>query len=148
MDDIGVGDGPGRFGWLFWDPDNNGNAVNLEANLRNRCNAWQEFKDACDGDTTLTPDSWISGDSDPSVPPGVMDALEDLRKEGRWVSVPIWDQFEACNDMLPECDCRPGEQLVAHIVGFALVEITDVSLSGDPKTISAKFHGFYNGCGE
>jgi hypothetical protein len=50
--------------------------------------------------------------------------------------------------MLPECDCRLGEQLVAHIVGFALVEITDVSLSGDPKTISAKSHGFYNGCGE
>jgi len=148
MDDIGVGDGPGRFGWLFWDPDNNGNAVNLEANLRNRCNAWQEFKDACDGDTTLTPDSWISGDSDQSVPPGVMDALEDLQKEGRWVSVPIWDQFEACDDMLPECDCRLGEQLVAHIVGFALVEITDVSLTGSPETISAKFHGFYNGCGE
>ena len=76
----------------------------------------------------MTPDSWNSGDSHQSqAPPGVMDALEDLRKEGRWDSVPIWDQLEACNEgsnTLPECDSRPGEQLVAHIVGFALVEIT------------------------
>jgi hypothetical protein len=146
MEDIRVGDGPGMFGWLYWDPDNNGSAVNLEYNLRNACTAPSNFKNACDPeDTTLDVGDWISGDSGQSVADGVRDAVEELEVGQRYINVPVWDQFEACNDMPPECDCHPGKQL-ARLAGFATVDITEVSLTGSPKTISAKFIAFNTIC--
>lgn len=147
--DIRVADSPGQFGWLFWDPDNNGNAVNLEVNLGNRCNVQQKFKDACDGSRKLTSGSWVSGAS--GEMPAVKDAVEEL--VGSYYPVPVWDRFELCGSEV--CDsCKSGTK-VAHIVGFALMEITEVHLSpgnpdlpSKPKTISAKFRGWYDGCSE
>jgi hypothetical protein len=144
MDDIRVGDGPGMFGWLYWDPDSQGSAVNLEANLQDRCNAYLEFKDACDNEeTALKPGVWISGDSGQSVASGVRQATEALI--GARYPVPVWDQFAACNDMPGSCNCKPGSQL-AHIVDFALIEVVEVNLTSNPKTISARFIEFYRGC--
>ena len=138
-----VGGAPGQFGWLFWDPDNNGNAVNLEANLRNRCNAQQKFKDVCDGSHKLTSGSWVSGVPGETMANDVRDEVAALM--GGYYPIPVWDEFEACEDT--GCYCKPGTKVI-RIVGFALMEITEVKLTGDPKTISAKFRGWYDGCDE
>jgi hypothetical protein len=150
IEDIHIGSEPGQFGWLFWDPDNQGSATNLIANLSNRCNAWAQFEDACDStETTLTGNRWVTGDTGWSVASGVGDALVELRKGD--YAIPIWDRFEECNDIKgPGCpDCQPGHGLY-HIVGFALVRITDFKLTGDmhERYISAKFKEFYVGCPE
>lgn len=149
MEDIRIGDGPGMFGWLYWDPDNNGSAVNLEYNLRNACDeVVNQFENACDPeDTTLDSGDWISGDSGQSVASGVRQAVEDLEVGDKYINIPIWDEFASCSPTPPEpdCACKPGTQL-AHIVGFATVDITEVSLTGNPKTISAKFIGFNSIC--
>jgi Flp pilus assembly protein TadG len=153
MPDIRIGTGSSQFGWLFWDPDNNGSAVNLEENIKHPCNALREFKDACDGDTALTPDSWVSGDSGESVASNVRDALMALKDSGYIVPIPVWDQFVPCNDMPGWCGCEHGSEVV-HIVAFANVKITKVCLtSGTPgcdppgaKYVSGTFHGWYDGC--
>jgi len=143
LGDIRVGSGPGYFGWLYWNPDNNSNTVNLEANLGNRCNARQKFRDACDGNHKLASGSWVSGFSGEAVADAVRDEVKAL--VGRYYPVPVWDRFELCNPNV--CGCKLGTQVV-HIVGFALMEITEVKLTSNPKTISAKFRGWYNGCND
>ncbi len=152
MEDIRVGDGPGMFGWLYWDPEGNGSAEVLEYNLEHGCDAaLEQFKNACDPeDTTLNSGDWISGDSGESVANEVREEVALLK--GKYINIPIWDQFEACNDMPGWCDCKSGMQL-AHIVGFAVVNITEVHLApgnpdlpGNPKTISAEFIEFSDSC--
>jgi len=133
---------PGQFGWLYWDPDSNRDAVNLGANLKNRCNAGQKFKDACDGSRRLASGSWVLGVSGKTIAEDVKDEIGGLVGRG-YYPVPIYDQFELCDPAV--CDCKSGTQVV-HIVGFALMEITEVKLIGDSKTISTKFHGWYEGC--
>ena len=155
MVDIRGGEGPGQFGWLFWGPDKiDGKEPNsaqaLSIYLKDPCRAWEKFQDACDGDTTLTPDSWVWGDGGQSVSAGVEGALDYLMDQDTAVPVPIWDEFAQCNDLKAagECDlCKPGSK-VAHIVGFAMVRITEYDLTGNPKTVSGTFEGFWHGCDE
>jgi hypothetical protein len=151
MEDIHIGSEAGQFGWLFWDPDSQGSAVNLVANLWDRCNAWAQFEDGCDStETTLTSDRWVTGDTGWSVASGVGDALEKLEEGGHY-NIPIWNEFQECNDIKgPDCpDCQPGHGLY-HIVGFAKVQITDFKLTGSmhERYISARFIEFYDGCPE
>jgi hypothetical protein len=140
MVDIRFGGGPGTFGWLYWDPLENGNAGYLESNLENPCRVAEEFKNACDyTDITLDVGDWVAGDTGESVSIGVRHAIT----EGQYIRIPLWDRFEACNEI--GCACQPGSQ-AAHVVGFAIVEVTDVDLIGSPKTISAKFVRMDEGC--
>jgi hypothetical protein len=150
MVDIRIGEGPGMKGWLYWDPEDNGSAPNLRDNLQNPCNALTQFKNACDPeDTTLNSGDWISGDSGESVASEVRQEVEDLI--GSHIRIPIWDQFEECNKMPGWCQCEPGSN-VAHIVGFAIVKVTEEHLTGNPdlptnpKTISAEFIEFDDSC--
>jgi hypothetical protein len=144
MDDIRIGDGPGMFGWLYWDPDSQGSATNLRDNLRDACNSLTQFRNACyPEDTTLNSGDWITGDSGESVASHVRGEIEDL--VGHHIRIPVWDQFEACNDMPGWCQCNPGAQVV-HIVGFAIVKVTEESLTSNPKTISAEFIEFDDSC--
>lgn len=139
--DVRVGDKPGQFGWLFWDPDEPGagSAGILRANLRDRCRT-EAFQDACDRAGRLKPGVWAWGDDGEMA--GAME--EAKRLEGHYFPIPVWDEFKLCN--VAECDhCQPGRK-VTHIVGFVLMEITEVNLTGSPKTISVKFRGWYNGC--
>jgi len=150
--DIRIGDGPGQFGWLYWkhhkdDPaePEPGSAEALEANLRNPCNA-KDFQNPCNGSRKLGLGSWVWGDDGQMI--GVEDDVEAL--VGAYYPVPVWDEFELCNKLMNQgrCGyCKPGTK-VARIVGFALMEITEVNLNKTPKTISAKFRGWYGGCGE
>lgn len=152
LTDVRLGDGPGHFGWLFWRPDEPGAASTpiLARNLLDRCRA-RNFRDACDGNAELTSGSWVWGDSGEMM--GVEDEVEAL--VGGYYPIPVWDEFEPCNVLRAQgrCNyCVPGTKVV-HIVGFALMEITEVYLSpgnpdlpGNPKTISAKFRGWYGGC--
>lgn len=144
VEDIRVGSGAGQFGWLFWQPDDPGagSVPVLEANLGDRCNA-KAFQDACDGSAGLRAGSWAWGDD------GEMAGAEDemIKLVGSYYPVPIWDEFTSCNSLHSrgECGgCAPGSKVV-RVVGFALMEITEVDLSGG-KVISARFRGWYDGC--
>lgn len=148
MENILVGAESSNFGWLFWDASGTPDANTLRANLQNRCDAPANFEDACDQeDTALTPDSWITGAT------GWMSAVEgDVEAlRGQRFPVPVWDDFGNCGDLRDEgCNCpTPGNDLY-HIVGFALVEITEVDLTGasENRHISAKFRGWWHGCDE
>ena len=137
--DIRIGDAPGQFGWLFWryEPGVTSTPI-LARNLLDRCQA-RNFQDACDGSARLTSGSWVW------VGPGEEVAVRDEVKKlvGGYYPVPVWDEFKLCGD---GCGyCKRGTKVV-HIVGFALMEITEVKLAGDPKTISAGFRGWYGGC--
>lgn len=145
LPDIRIGSGPGQFGWLFWQPDDPGagSVPVLIENLQDRCNA-KDLRDACDGSISLGPDSWVWGDA------GEMAGAEIEMKKyvGAYYPIPVWDEFEACNVLQAQgrCPfCKPGTK-VAHIVAFALMEIVEVNLDGSPKTISARFRGWYDGC--
>jgi len=79
-----------------------------------------------------------------------MVGAEDEAKKliGGYYPIPVWDEFEPCNALQSagRCGgCKPGSKVV-HVVGFALLEITKVDLDGSPKTISARFRGWYGGC--
>lgn len=148
--DIRIGDGPGQFGWLFWkvhkdspsEPEP-GSIPALEANLHNPCAA-KDFQNPCNGSTKLGVGSWVWGDDGEMI--GVEDDVEALI--GTYYPIPVWDEFKPCNSLMAagRCGyCKPGTK-VAHIVAFALMEITEVKLTGHPKTISAEFRGFYGGC--
>ncbi|MFB0536889.1 MAG: TadE/TadG family type IV pilus assembly protein [Anaerolineae bacterium] len=151
--DIRQGDGPGQFGWLFWNPDppGAGSQQTLEYNLEHPCDAWRYFKDGCyEEEDSLGPGSWIYGDTgEVSAVQGDIEALK-----GTSVPIPIWDQFVKCSPLPPGVDCPDcAGQSVVHIVGFAFMEITDVQFSPPnsnftppEKTISAKFMGMYDGC--
>ena len=117
-----------QFEWLFWEPDMN--VPILESNLLNACNA-KRFQDACDGSEGLKPGSWVR------IAGGEMVGIQDETKTliGYYYPVPVWDKAGTCADAK-----------VVRIVGFALVEITEVNLEGSPKTINAKFRGWYEGC--
>ena len=146
MPDIRIGPGHSQFGWIYWDPEDNGSQVNLEANLQNACSGPNQFKNGCDPeDTTLNIGDWISGDSGQSVGDDVRDEVEAL--QGKYIRIPIWDRFENCNAMPPEeeCNCREGKDVV-HIVGFAVVDIVEVNLTSNPKVIKANFIMFDEGC--
>lgn len=144
MPDIRIGPGQSQFGWIYWDPDENGSQVNLEANLANACSGPNEFKNACDPeDTTLNIGDWIAGDSGQTVGNDVRDEVVALK--GKYIRIPIWDQFENCNVMPGWCDCRTGKDVV-HIVGFAVVDIIEVDLTSNPKVIQANFIMFDQGC--
>jgi len=143
--DIRIGIGSGQFGWLFWLPDDPGagSVPVLETNLSDRCKA-KVFRDACDGSAGLDPGSWAWGDD------GEMVGAEEEAKKlvGGYFPVPVWDEFEACNVLHAQgkCPyCKPGSKVV-HVVRFALLEIVAVDLGGSPKTISARFRGWYEGC--
>lgn len=148
--DIRIGVGSGQFGWVFWkshkdDPSEPepGSVPALEANLRNPCNA-KDFQDSCDGSPQLGLGSWVWGDSGQMA--GVLTDEEFIRKYiiGAYYPVPVWDTFKPC-DQVEGCGCTPGTKVV-HIVKFALMEIAEVNMTGNPKTISAKFRGWYDGC--
>jgi len=142
MEDIRIGEGAGMFGWLYWDPDENGNAGYLEANIHDPCVGVAGFKNACDPkDTTLDVGDWVSGDSGESVSKGVRTEVE--KRVGQYIRIPLWDRFAACGEM--SCGCQPGSQ-AAHIVGFIIVEVTEVNLTASPKTISATFVRIDDGC--
>jgi hypothetical protein len=147
--EIRIGTGSSQFGWLYWDPDEGGDAVYLEQSLRNGCSTWGGYKNVCDNtDLTLNALDWIGGDSGESVADGVRDAVDDLEPGGRYISIPVWDEFEACNILQGEgrCDdCKPGTEAV-HIVGFVTVDITEVSLTSNPKTITTRFIEFNDIC--
>jgi hypothetical protein len=145
MPDIRIGPGSSQFGWIYWDPDENGSQVNLEANIRNACSGPDQFKNGCDPeDTTLSIGDWIAGDSGQTVGDDVRDEVEAL--EGKYIRIPIWDRFENCNDMNPPpCDCREGKDVV-HIKGFVILEVTGVDLTSNPKVIEANFIMFDQGC--
>jgi Flp pilus assembly protein TadG len=152
LTDIRIGDGPGQFGWLYWkvhkdspsEPEP-GSVQALEVNLRNACNA-KDFQNPCNGSRKLGLGSWVWGDPGESVADDVRDEVEGL--VGTYYPVPVWDEFELCNTLMQagRCGyCKTGTK-VAHIVAFALMEITEVNLNRNPKTISAKFRGYYDGC--
>jgi Flp pilus assembly protein TadG len=153
--DIRGGEGPGQYGWLFWGPEKvDGKEPNSEQALsilvQNPCKALSHFQDACDGDTSLTSDSWVWGDGGQSVGAAVGGSLDVLIASGVALPVPIWREFRTCNDLQAEGECplcKPGSK-VAYIVGFALVKITDYSFTGEggEKTVSGTFEGFYTGC--
>ena len=144
--EIRIGTGSSQFGWLYWDPDEGGDAVYLEQSLRDGCSTWDGYKNACDNtDLTLNAGDWIGGDSGQTVKDQVRKAIEDLEWGDRYISIPVWDQFLACKDAPPECDCKVGTEVV-HIVGFVTVDITEVSLTSSPKTITARFIEFNDIC--
>jgi len=144
MPDIRIGPGESQFGWIYWDPDDNAPAVSLEENLRNACSGPNEYKNGCDPeDTTLSIGDWIAGDSGQTVGDDVRDEVEALK--GKYIRIPIWDQFENCNVMPGWCDCREGKDVV-HIVGFVVVDVIDVDLTSNPKIIQANFIMFDQGC--
>jgi hypothetical protein len=147
MPDIRIGPGQSQFGWLYWDPEDNGSAVKLEYNLKNACSGPNEYKNGCDPtDTSLNKGDWISGDQGQSVGDDVRDEVEALA--GRYIRIPVWDWpdgFQDCNVMPEWCDCTPGK-VVVHIVDFVIVEITGVDLTSNPKIIKAKFIRFDDGC--
>ena len=59
--------------------------------------------------------------------------LERMKHETKVYRIPVWDVAEGT-----------GSNVVYHVVGFALVKIKDYDLGGNPKTISAIFHGWTN----
>jgi hypothetical protein len=140
MVDIRFGGGAGTFGWLFWDPLKNGNADYLRANIENPCRVAEEFRDVCDStDTALDVGDWVAGDTGETV-----SAQAEMEKKiGHRVRIPLWDRFERCSEI--GCDCQPGSQAI-HVAGFAIVEVTDVNLTGSPKTISARLIRMDEGC--
>lgn len=140
MVDIRFGGGPGTFGWLYWDPIENGNAGYLRDNIENPCRVTEEFRDVCDAtDTVLNVGDWVAGDTGETASAQAEMAL----KVGYRVRIPLWDRFETCSEI--GCACQPGSQ-AAHVVGFAIVEVTDVNLTGSPKTISARLVRLDEGC--
>jgi len=157
LGDIYNGAGSGNFGWLRWNDDKGGNpASNSQQALAERLNNPQtslsEFKNAANNeDTHLSVGDWVYGDEGVSIGKDVKDAINDL--EGQRIRILVWDQSGggSPSDGSPG-ECK-GDNCSYHVVGFALVVLTDLDgdgkifdPSGKDKTIEAKFIGFDDSC--
>jgi hypothetical protein len=115
MNDIMSGVAPGNFGWLRWSSSQSqGSAGDLADMLSDPTLSLSTYQNPMDeSDTTLNAGDWVWGNTGVSASSQVRDALDDL--VGRQVRVPVWDIAGE----------TPGIGARYHIVGFALVSITD-----------------------
>jgi hypothetical protein len=141
---IREGTGAGNFGWLRWTDDSDylGFNPNSEeylaeelANPRLAFNDYREPEHKDPNDTVINMADWVWGLTGNVNSNGVARTeLERMKNEEKEYRVPVWDTAEGT-----------GSNTVYHIVGFALVKLTDYDLTGNPKTISAEFRGWANG---
>jgi hypothetical protein len=133
--DIMNGSGSGNFGWLRWPTRTSaGNEGYLDESLNDAALAATDFEDACEaGDTAINAGDCVWASSGLSGSSDVRFTLEAL--EGQDIRVPVYDTATGT-----------GVNDYYHIVGFAIVRITDFQLAGQDR-ITAQFVRWDNeGC--
>jgi hypothetical protein len=129
--DIYNGSGSGNFGWLHWPEDTRaGNEGYLINELYNPNLAATDFEDACESekpsDGVLNAGDCVWGSTGISGSSDVKTALDYLITQP-YIRIPVWDTAGAT-----------GSNGYYHIIGFALVRLTDYDLDNE-KRISAQF---------
>jgi len=121
------GSGSGNFGWLRWPTRTSaGNEGYLDESLNDAAMAATDFEDACEaGDTAINAGDCVWASSGLSASSDVRFTLEAL--ENQDIRVPVWDSATGT-----------GVNDYYHIVGFAIVHITDFQLAGQDR-ITAQF---------
>ncbi len=134
MEDILNGEAPGNFGWLRWPEDHSwGSEPHLADMLNDPSLSTTMYENPDDpSDVALNVGDRVWGNSGVSGGVHVREALENL--EQRYIRVVIWDTVEGT-----------GINAKYHVVGFAVVAITDWDLHGQDR-ISAKFIRMDNSC--
>jgi len=143
VDNIREGTGSGNFGWLRWTDDTDAIESNPNseeylaeelANPRLAMHDYREPEHKDPNDTAININDWVWGLTGNVNSNGVARTeLERMKHETKVYRIPVWDVAEGT-----------GSNVVYHVVGFALVKIKDYDLGGNPKTISAIFHGWTN----
>jgi Flp pilus assembly protein TadG len=139
--EVRIGDGPGMFGWLYWDPNDQPSQDTLEANLGQPCLISERYLNACNpADNQLSVGDYVVGSTGETVSDGVRKRMDALK--GNYIRIPLWSEFASC---AAPCNCSHGYKLV-HVAGFAIVDIVGVQLTTGDKTITARFIRMDAGC--
>jgi hypothetical protein len=134
--DIYNGCESGNFGWLRWPARTSAaNEGYLVESLNDAALAATDYEDACEaGDTAINAGDCIYANTGLSNSSDTRDALTAL--ESQDIRVPVWDYNAG----------GTGSNAIYHIVGFAIVHITDFQLSSQNR-ITAQFVRWDNeGC--
>lgn len=117
---------PGNFGWLTWagSPSEKTLATSLSGN--GDSSTYTDPSNPANHQVSIG--SWVQGKPGVSNGRSVRSALTALK--AGYITVPVWDN-----------SVSQGNNTLYHVVGFAVVKITDFDLSR-PNRISATFVGF------
>ncbi len=126
LPDVYNGSGPGNFGWLTWAGDQSTGA--LATSLTPPGNSGTYINPNDPADHVLSVYDWAYGRPGVNNSSQIRSALDSL--EPLIIVVPVWDQATG-----------QGSNLRYHIVGFAMIQITDYRLPSQNR-ISAIFWGY------
>jgi Flp pilus assembly protein TadG len=137
---IREGGGPGNFGWLSWNGENNAGYVADE--LDPNQNTLSGYIDPVTGCHSIAIGCWVQG------APGNMNSNDILAQLNNWITVgqsgtpmfvPIWDIAQ------PDNGNGGGANLDYHLVGFAAFVLQGYDLTGgvnNPDSVTGKFVKF------